>query len=89
MPSIDRQHLAAALDLLVTALTLRDAAAIDTAAATVLDMARGLASAMGDETGSDMLYWAEAVCRCLASARRDAALTRAVGRRAAAAHCRD
>ncbi len=68
-------HLAAALAVLRTALSVRDAAAIAPAAATMIDVARGLASEFGDDSGLDMLYWAEAVCRSLASARRDAELT--------------
>jgi len=73
--SIHRHHLAVALTVLRTALDLRDSAAIAPAAATMLDVARGLASELGDDSGLDMLYWAEAVCRCFASARRDSALT--------------
>ncbi len=73
--SIHRQHLAAALTSLQTALGRRDPLAIPPAAATMIDVARGLASELGDESGADMLYWAEAACRCLASAQRDSTLT--------------
>ncbi len=78
--SVDRQHLMAALVVLGTALTSRDPTAVAAAAATMLDVARGLASELGDESGVDMLYWAEATCRCLASARRDAALSEELAR---------
>ena len=73
--SIHGHHLETALGVLRTALALRDTGAIAPAAATMLDVARGLASELGDDSGGDLLYWAEAACRSLASAQRDAALT--------------
>jgi cyclic beta-1,2-glucan synthetase len=72
--SIDRPHLKVALDALVKAVTLRQPGAVAPAAATMLDVARGLAGELNDDSAVDVLYWAEAVCRSLASARRDAAL---------------
>ncbi len=72
--SIHLQHLASALVLLRAALGVRDWATIAPAAATMLDVARALASELGNDSSVDMLYWAEAACRCLASARRDADL---------------
>ena len=78
-PSIHRDHLEAALASLGTALTLRDANAIVPAAATMLDVARALASELGDELGADILYWAEAANRALDSAQRDAQLSAASG----------
>jgi cyclic beta-1,2-glucan synthetase len=73
--SVNRPHLDAALAALETALEVCEPVTITTAAATMLDMARGLASELADDAGVDMLYWAEATGRCLASARRDAALS--------------
>ncbi len=74
-PSIHRDHLEAALASLSASLTKRDWGAIEPAAATVLDLARALASELGDESGVDILYWAEAASRALANARRDAQLS--------------
>ncbi len=73
--SIHLKHLATALEVLKTALDARDGGAITPAAATMIDVARALASELGEEPSVDMLYWCEAACHCLASARRDAELS--------------
>ena len=68
---VARHHLDDALVALSTALKAADSAAVATAAPTMLDMARSLASELGGEASADMLYWAEATLRTLASARRE------------------
>jgi cyclic beta-1,2-glucan synthetase len=73
--SVNRPQLEAALAALVTALQAREPVAIAATAATMLDVARVVASELTDGAGLDMLYWAEAACRSLASERRDAALS--------------
>ena len=60
--SIHLKHLTTALDELRTALEARDWAAITPAAATMIDVARALASELGEESSVDMLYWCEAAC---------------------------
>jgi len=73
--SIGRPHLEAALAALARAFAARRPAAIDAAAATMLDVARALAGELGEVAGADLLYWAEATQRSLLSARRDSAQT--------------
>jgi cyclic beta-1,2-glucan synthetase len=69
--TVARHHLAEALRQLDTLLARGHAPAIALAAATMLDIARGLASELDGSAGADMLYWAEAAQRSLVSALRD------------------
>ncbi len=69
--TVARDHLADALTQLGSALKVANPATIAVAASTMLDIARGLASELGTEAGTDTLYWAEAIERTLVSARRD------------------
>jgi len=70
--TITRQQLSEALDALGAALG-RGFAEIGPQAATLLDVARTLASERGDEAGAEMLYWAEATHRTIESHRSDRA----------------
>ncbi len=70
--SIGRQHLSAAYKELRAALSAGLAAQATACAATMLDIARALASELGIATGADVLFWAEATHRGLASMVRDA-----------------
>jgi cyclic beta-1,2-glucan synthetase len=72
--TITRQQLNEALDALAAA--LRQGQGIEKIgphAATTLDIARTLASERGDEAGAEMLFWAEATQRSIASHLRDRA----------------
>jgi len=75
--SFGRTHLEAALTALAAALADRLPAPLEAAASTMLDVARALACELGEAAGADLLYWAEATQRSLASARRDRAQTAA------------
>jgi cyclic beta-1,2-glucan synthetase len=68
--TITRQQLTEALDALGAALR-QGIAQVGPQAATMLDIARTLASERGDEAGAEMLYWAEATQRSIESHRRD------------------
>ncbi len=85
--TITRQQLSEALDALAAALR-QGITQVGPQAATMLDIARTLASERGDEAGAEMLYWAEATQRSIESHRRDRARNgedaRALERRLAA-----
>ncbi|HEX9183236.1 MAG TPA: glucoamylase family protein, partial [Burkholderiales bacterium] len=68
--TITRQQLTDALDALGAALR-QGIAQVGPQAATMLDIARTLASERGDDAGAEMLYWAEATQRSIESHRRD------------------
>jgi cyclic beta-1,2-glucan synthetase len=68
--TITRRQLSEALDALGAALG-EGVAQLGPRAATLLDIARTLASERGDEAGAEMLYWAEAAHRSIESHRRD------------------
>ncbi|HSG76023.1 MAG TPA: glucoamylase family protein [Burkholderiales bacterium] len=72
--TITRAQLSEALDALDAALS-RGIAHSAPQAATMLDIARTLASERGDEAGAEMLYWAEATHRSIESRWRDHART--------------
>jgi len=72
--TIAREQLDAALDALDDALGQgigEPGDEVVKAAATMLDIARALASERGDEAGAEMLFWAEATQRSIESHRRD------------------
>ncbi|MEX1073817.1 MAG: glucoamylase family protein, partial [Burkholderiales bacterium] len=70
--TITRQQLIEALDALAGALR-QGIMQVAPEAATMLDIARTLASERGDEAGAEMLAWAEATQRSIESHRRDRA----------------
>ncbi len=70
--TITRHQLIEALDALAAALR-QGIDEIGPQAATMLDIARTLASERGDEAGAEMLYWAEATQRSIESHHRDRA----------------
>ena len=72
--TITRHQLSEALDALSAALR-RGFTEIGPQAATMLDIARTLASERGDEAGAEMLFWAQATHRSIESHRRDLART--------------
>jgi len=72
--TITRRQLSEALDTLGAALG-QGIAKIGPEAATMLDIARTLASERGDEAGAEMLTWAEATHRSIESHLRDLART--------------
>ncbi len=72
--TITREQLSEALDALDAALA-RGIAQSGPQAATMLDIARTLASERGDDAGAEMLYWAEATHRSIESRWHDLART--------------
>ncbi|MGH8707109.1 MAG: glucoamylase family protein, partial [Burkholderiales bacterium] len=68
--TITRQQLTEALDALGVALR-QGVAQVGPQAATMLDIARTLASERGDDAGAEMLAWVEATHRSIESQRRD------------------
>ena len=71
--SVARHHFEGALVTLGAAFKAGKLAPVVAATATMVDIARGMASELGAESGADLLYWAEATQRSLSSAQRDAA----------------
>jgi len=77
--TIEPRQLDAALDALGAALR-RGAGETGPQAATMVDIARTLASERGDDAGAEMLFWAEATLASIESHRRDIAQTAAAVR---------
>jgi cyclic beta-1,2-glucan synthetase len=73
--SIARHHLDNAFDAFRSVLAAGEPASISSNAATMVDIARALVSELADDSGAEMLYWAEAAQRSIQSWRRDAGQT--------------
>jgi cyclic beta-1,2-glucan synthetase len=73
--SIARHHLDNAFDAFRRVLAVGEPASIASNAATMVDIARALVSELADESGTEMLFWAEAAQRSIQSWRRDAGQT--------------
>jgi cyclic beta-1,2-glucan synthetase len=75
MQSIARHHLDHAFNAFSSVLRAGEPAALALNAATMVDIARALVSELADDSGAEMLFWAEAAQRSILSSRRDAEQT--------------
>jgi cyclic beta-1,2-glucan synthetase len=73
--AVMRQHLVSAMNTAAASCSDPDLARRDQCLATMVDIARTLVGELGDDTGTDLLYWVEAAQRTGLSRRRDSNLS--------------